>query len=68
MNDPVIVEYFDVQLVKKLFAHPRKDTLFHYLLFNQRSRWAQTIITRKNIVSGFHSIYTSFINLVLAVP
>ena len=24
----------DVQLVKKLFAHPRKDTLFHYLLFN----------------------------------
>ena len=68
MNDPVIVEYFDVQLVKKLFAHPGKDTLFHYLLFNQRSRWAQTIIKRKNIVSGFHGVYTSFINLVLAVP
>ena len=27
----------DIQLVKKLFAHPRKDPLFHYLLFNQRS-------------------------------
>ena len=25
-----------LQLVKKLFAHPRKDTLFHYLLFNQK--------------------------------
>ena len=26
-----------VQLVKNLFAYPSKDTLFHYLLFHQRS-------------------------------
>ena len=56
-----------IQLVKNLFAYPRKDTLFHYLLFNQSSWATQTAIKRKNIVSSFHSIHTNFSNLVLAV-
>ena len=66
-NDAVRPFVLYLELVKNLFVHPLKDTLFHYLLVNQRSRGAQTAITRKNIVSNFHSIHTNFINLVLVV-
>ena len=40
-ESPLFIEfefrYRDVQLVKIFFPHPGKDTLFHYLLFNQWS-------------------------------